>query len=232
MKKKVIALALGCTVAFGCAVGGTLAWLTDTTTEVKNTFTTSDISITLEETTGNEYNEYKMVPGDTFAKDPKVTVEKGSEECWLFVKVTENEGSWSALTDKNGKDIDVLGDLIKYTIASGWIGVPDHDGYYYRTVSANAENQPFYILAGTSPYTNGQITIDDSVTKTMMEMIDGKNADGTTNNNEQKPTLTFTAAAIQKANLDYPDGATTDDEKVATAWAQLPAAFTDAAQGE
>ena len=225
MKKRVIALALGCTVAFGCAVGGTLAWLTDSTDAVKNVFTTSDVDIELTEDTKthNEENQYnfKMVPGDTFAKDPKVTVTAGSENCWLFIHVEENEGSWSTLSETVFGASDTA--LLQYNIATGWIAVPDHAGYYYRTVSTNTENQSFYILAGTTPYTNGQITIDDSVTKTMMEMIDGKNADGTTNDDEQKPTLTFSAAAIQSANL--PDSGNNGVD-VNDAWAQLPAEFT------
>lgn len=39
-------------------IGGTLAWLTDTTEPVTNTFTYGDINITLAETT----EVYKMVP--------------------------------------------------------------------------------------------------------------------------------------------------------------------------
>ena len=46
MKKKTVALLLACVMALGVAVGGTLAWLTDTTQEVKNTFTDSNINIT------------------------------------------------------------------------------------------------------------------------------------------------------------------------------------------
>lgn len=219
MKKRVIALALGCTVAFGCAVGGTLAWLTDSTDAVTNTFTTSDINITLDEKTGDYY---KMVPGATLAKDPKVTVEANSEDCWLFVKVTENEGDWSTLKGENNDDIDVFDTLIKYNIAAGWTAVPDHAGYYYRTVSANTTaDQTFEILDGQVTVDgvtyNGVVTIDDSVTKEMMNAI-----------TTTQPTLTFTAAAIQQANLDYPENATTDGEKVATAWAQLPQKFTSA----
>ena len=103
MKKK-IALLMACVMAFGIAVGGTLAWLTDTTEEVKNTFTQSDVDITLAETTGPSY---KMVPGDTIAKDPKATVLADSEACWLFVKVVES-------TDKK------FGDYMTYEMAAGW----------------------------------------------------------------------------------------------------------------
>lgn len=55
-------------------IGGTLAWLTDTTEPVTNTFTYGDINITLAETT----EVYKMVPGNSISKDPSVTVESGA----------------------------------------------------------------------------------------------------------------------------------------------------------
>ena len=47
MNKKIIATVGACALCVGLGVAGTLAWLTDTTDEVKNTFTTSDIDITL-----------------------------------------------------------------------------------------------------------------------------------------------------------------------------------------
>ena len=82
MKKK-ITLLLSLVLAVAMGIGGTLAWLTAKTEAVKNTFTVGNINITLTETTTN----YKMVPGQTIAKDPKVTVKAGSEACWLFVKI-------------------------------------------------------------------------------------------------------------------------------------------------
>ena len=66
MKKKTLALVLALTLLVAGVVGGTLAWLTDQTAEVKNTFTVGDINIGLTETT----TDYKMVPGNTIAKDP------------------------------------------------------------------------------------------------------------------------------------------------------------------
>ncbi|MBQ3198940.1 MAG: hypothetical protein IJB67_01040 [Firmicutes bacterium] len=215
MKKKVIALALGCTVAFGCAVGGTLAWLTDTTTEVKNTFTTSDITITLTESvdTDNDGAEsFKMVPGHTIAKDPMVTVKANSEPCWLFIKVAESEGSWSTLTDSSSNDIVVWDSLLTYSVidgTEGWTAVDGKPGYYCRKVFANEADQNFYILAGSN---NGQVNVSEDVTKEMMTALNG---DG-----KEYPTLTFTAAAVQL----YATNGTEFD--VAGAWGKLPGAFT------
>ena len=144
MKKKALALVLALTLLVAGVVGGTLAWLTDQTAEVKNTFTVGDINIGLTETT----TDYKMVPGNTIAKDPTVTVKANSEACWLFVKVTES-------TD--------LKDFITYAIAEGWTALPGVDGVYYREVPASAADQTFSVLAGDA------VTVKSDVTRTMLE---------------------------------------------------------------
>lgn len=150
MKKKTLALVLALTLLVAGVVGSTLAWLTDQTAEVKNTFTVGDINIGLTETTA----DYKMVPGNTIAKDPTVTVKANSEACWLFVKVTES-------TD--------LTDFITYAIAEGWTALPGVDGVYYREVPASAADQPFSVLKGDA------VTVNSDVTKEMLTAKDFAN---------------------------------------------------------
>lgn len=148
MKKKTLALVLALTLLVAGVVGGTLAWLTDRTAEVKNTFTVGDINIGLTETT----TDYKMVPGNTIAKDPTVTVKANSEACWLFVQVTESEN---------------LDTFITYAIANGWTKLKS--GVYYREVSASDADQPFSVLAGNA------VTVKDTVTKEMLTAKDFTN---------------------------------------------------------
>ena len=150
MKKKTLALVLALTLLVAGVVGSTLAWLTDQTAEVKNTFTVGDINIGLTETT----TDYKMVPGNTIAKDPTVTVKANSEACWLFVKNTES-------TD--------LKDFITYAIAEGWTALPGVDGVYYREVPASAADQPFSVLKGDA------VTVNSDVTKEMLTAKDFAN---------------------------------------------------------
>ena len=150
MKKKTLALVLALTLLVAGVVGSTLAWLTDQTAEVKNTFTVGDINIGLTETT----TDYKMVPGNTYTKDPTVTVKANSEACWLFVKVTES-------TD--------LKDFITYAIAEGWTALPGVDGVYYREVPASAADQPFSVLKGDA------VTVNSDVTKEMLTAKDFAN---------------------------------------------------------
>lgn len=168
MKKKGLALVLALTLVVVGIVSGTLAWLTDTSDQVVNTFTTSDITVELAETT----NSYKMVPGCDIAKDPKATVKTGSEPCYLFVKLV-----------KSGNYNDYLED---YTVATDWTkltgtGVPDT--VYYRVVdgTTNTFGTAYDVLAGN------KVTVKGSVTKEMMNTLTAATY----------PTLTITAYASQ-----------------------------------
>lgn len=161
---KPMLIAMAVVLLLGCVTGGTLAWLTSTTGEVVNTFTVGDINITLDETT----SDYKMIPGYTIAKDPKVTVAANSEKCYLFVKVTESTN---------------FGDYMTYEMASGWTAVDGTTGVYYRVVETSTSAQDFSVLK------DNQVTVKDNVTKTMMDNI--------TKGTATAPTLTFQAAAVQ-----------------------------------
>ena len=102
---KSLVLVLTCVLLIGSAIGGTIAWLTADAGEVVNTFTESDIDITFSETLPDGQTA-QMVPGCTIAKNPTVKVEEGSEDCWLFVKITESTSP-------------ALDDYIAYAVALG-----------------------------------------------------------------------------------------------------------------
>lgn len=176
MKKKTIALILSCVLVLGCAIGGTIAWLTDKTAAIANTFTVGNVDIELTETTGENY---KMVPGTTITKDPTVTVKDGSEACWLFVKV---EKSTNASFDE----------FMNYDMAEGWTALTGVDGVFYRDVPSNAAVRSFSVLKDNT------VTVKSDVTKEEMDAL----------NDATRPTLTFTAYAVQQQGF-------TD---VATAW--------------
>lgn len=142
--KALVAL-LALVLVIGCSLGGTLAWLTDKD-EVTNTFTVGDINIKLEETTGEEY---KILPGTTIKKDPVVTVLKDSEDCWLFVKLTEE--NWCA--------------KVTYQCANGWTELSTGSKIYYRMVTASTSNQPFSVLKDDT------LTVSDTLTKAEINSI-------------------------------------------------------------
>lgn len=156
MKKKSLALVLALAMIVVCVVGGTLAWLIATTPEVKNTFTYGDINIKLEETDatvaadGSATKEFKMIPGYTIAKDPKVTVLAGSEKCYLFVKVVKSTNFDNFMT---------------CTIATGWTALDGVDGVYYRIVDTADMGTAYSVLA------NDKVTVKDTVTKAMLNAL-------------------------------------------------------------
>ena len=171
--KALVAL-LAFVLVIGCSLGGTLAWLTDETDEVTNTFTVGDINITLTETE----REYKILPGVNIPKDPKVSVEANSEACWLFVKV--DEVNWPPFTETSG------GRKVNYSIAYGWIPLDGKLGVYYREVNAEtAKNGETYGVL-----LNNEVTVSENLTKAEVNSI------------TTKPQLTFTAYAVQKEGVN------------------------------
>ena len=187
MKKTLLTIL--CTIIIcSCVMSVTLAYLVDKTDTVKNTFTIGNISITLEETKGEAGNSevgfinktFKMLPGKKYAKDPIVTVEAGSEACWLFIEVKKTTGF-----DKYMEcAIDVADDE--------WIALNGEDGVYYRAVSAVTADTPFTILKGEGEgeFKNGMVTIKSTLTNVDMIAVA-----------DNLPNITFTAYAVQQEGL-------------------------------
>ena len=218
---KSLALVLALVLLVGGVIGGTVAWLTADGGTVTNTFTESDIDIALSETKP-EKKTAPMVPGWTIDKDPKVTVEADSEDCWLFVKITES----------TNPDLDAY---ISYAIATGWETVQAEDAngeiVIGRKVYKDDVTKEFGILGAgsyTDPMGTDQDTNDDfpiswtadevcvkpSVTEDMMTAITG---DG-----KAQPTLSFQAYAVQlfKTNSNGDKNDTADEFTAAEAWAR------------
>lgn len=194
MKKKTAALFLALALVVGATIGGTIAWLTATTTPVVNTFTTSNIDITLNETDADKdgnanTNSYQMVPGYTIDKDPTVTVKAGSEKCYLFVKL-----------DKENNFDTYLSYNVKTTGEGAWTKLNNvSEEVYYRIVDASDLDQEFNVLAGgTKTFTefdpalpctwgDNQLLVNPTVTKEKMNEL----------NNQNYPKLIVTAYASQ-----------------------------------
>jgi hypothetical protein len=101
------------------------------TDSVVNVFTYGDINITLKETTGENY---KMVPGNTIAKDPKIIVLKDSEDCYLFVKVVNGISGIEVATDDGVTITEQL-------TAKGWINLTGDIWYYNTKVTLSDADQ-------------------------------------------------------------------------------------------
>ena len=103
-RSKALLLTLCAVVLVIATVFGTMAYLTSTD-EVVNTFTVGSVAIKLDEAKANpdgslvanadrvKANEYKLLPGHTYNKDPMVTVLKGSEPSYIKMTVTFSNAS-------------------------------------------------------------------------------------------------------------------------------------------
>lgn len=108
-KTKALLMSLCAVLLVAASVLGTMAYLTDSK-DVKNTFTVGNVTIKLDEAKVDEkgnlvknqddtlvdrvtQNEYKLLPGHTYVKDPTVTVLAPSVESYVRMKVTFNKAS-------------------------------------------------------------------------------------------------------------------------------------------
>lgn len=181
---KILTLVAAIALALACTAGATLAWLTDTTPEVKNVFTTADIGVTLTETfntdtdNDNKNDAWKaqLIPGYTYSKNPTVTVKADSVDCYLFVKFEETSNPSTYLTYTS-----------TLTTANGWTqgtgggeggnGVPTN--VWFREVTSSTSDQSWELLK------DNQVKISESLTKDSMPTA------------ENAPKLTYTAYASQ-----------------------------------
>ncbi len=111
MKKQYIKPAIALALVATVAIGGTLAYLTDQTDTVTNTFTTDEaIGITLKETV----RDYVLTPGTTLDKDPTITVD--ANESYVFIEVVETIPT-AALGESTTQY--TFADYVVYTINAG-----------------------------------------------------------------------------------------------------------------
>lgn len=218
--KKIIALVAALVLVLAIGIGGTLAYLTSTTETITNTFTIGKVNITLVEHKYDLNNpdekamvsgspmevkdgqSYKLIPGQEYFKDPTVTVKADSEDCYLFVKLEENNN-----TDLGG-DKGKIVEFTAFTVGEsetawtqgtgtgeGGNGIPTN--VWYRTVTSSTSDQSWNLLE------DNKVKINDELTNDNMPSTNSK------------PTLEFTAYAIQKAGFD------TGTKTVADAWKEL-----------
>jgi len=125
MNKKLIIVVTALALVLLMAIGGTLAYFTDTTENVENTFTMGKVALTLDEAKvgedgkvipgedrvqENDYTNTNMVPGYVYDKDPTIHVDEESEDAYLFLDMTFNKYSslfWVMAADA-AEDPDIL----------------------------------------------------------------------------------------------------------------------------
>lgn len=177
---KIAALIAAIVLVIGCTAGGTVAWLVSKPKPIVNVFTVGNINATLTETA----KEFKIVPGVNIAKDPVATVTANSEDCYLFVKLTEK--NWPAFTEADNTTRKV-----EYKIADGWTEL--EDGVYYRVVTkSDTEDQSYPVLK------DNKVTVSNTLTKEEANEMD------LAIKKTGAPELTVAVYAVQKVGMDSP----------------------------
>ena len=151
-KKNVLIVSLASLLALVTLVGGgTFAYLIGNTEDVVNNFNSNQVTVSISETTGYEYD---IVPGTSQSKDPKITVSNTAAAYLYSIVIDNTEG------------------LVGYEMADGWTLLSgwdtEHMKVYYREVEADATDKTFSVLK------NDQVTYDAAI-----ENSDMLNSDGT-----------------------------------------------------
>ena len=152
-RSKPLVLALCAVLLVVGTILGTVAYLQDTASVV-NTFTVGNVHLKLDEAVVDEKGEptggrtetgnaYHLLPGETYTKDPTVTVLKGSEESYVRMMLTLNCASeLDAIFAPNGA---VLTEIFKGYDATKWTYVDvtrgndntiTYEFRYFETVEA------------------------------------------------------------------------------------------------
>ena len=208
MKKRTIALFMAALMVFGATVGATIAWLTSTPDPVVNTFTVGDVVITLDEYDYDEdeylkdnvvstpessseevrdlANEYHLLPGKSYRKDPIVHVDELSENCYLFVTVVNEI-----------EDIEAAPTIESQIAANGWTHLGD--GLY---VYGEAD-EPEVVTAGDHIPVFENFTISEAVTNSELATYAPSTDDSASNSEETvSKKVEVTAYAIQAEGLE------------------------------
>lgn len=194
MKKNKVLLTVVCAVLLVAAsVMGTLAYLTSTD-EVKNTFSVGNVKITLDEAkvgadgkalTGDsaarvKSNDYKLLPGHEYDKDPVVHVDAASEDCYLFVKVVNEI---AAIEDSTNT-------IASQMAAKGWKALgTGYDNIYVYVGTATGATDPLAVAAGSDVTVFEKVKVDGSVNNATLAGYASK-------------TITVTAYAVQKDGFE------------------------------
>ena len=195
-RNKILLLALCMAALIAVSVLGTMAYLTAEDT-VTNTFTVGKVDIKLDEAKVNtdgslvgnadrvKANEYKLLPGHTYNKDPMVTVLSGSESSYVKMTVTFSKANeLDAIFAPTGAD---LTSIFNGFDAANWISKGNT-----KYTTANTRTYEFWykesVGAPTADVTLDalfdSITVPGTITGEQLKTIEGM-------------TITVNAYAIQ-----------------------------------
>ena len=205
--KKSALLCLCAIALMAATVLGTMAWLTDQASVV-NTMTVGKVDITVDEAKVNpdgtpvaganrvKENKYHLIPGQTYTKDPTMTVMKDSEKAYVRILVTVN--CYDKLTA-------IFGDsFLPQYFVSGW-----DNAVWVSTqeISEDAENNTatyeFRYKESVKPDGTSDVVLPALFTSfTIPGTLDGEDLESINN-----LKITVTGHAIQATGFDDDDAA-------------------------
>lgn len=199
-RSKALLLTLCAVLLVAASVLGTMAYLTSTD-EVTNTFTVGEVKIKLDEAKANpdgslvanadrvKANEYKLLPGHTYNKDPMVTVLSDSESSYVKMTVTFSKANeLDAIFAPGGADLtSIFTSIFNGYDAAKWIAKGNtkdatantrtYEFWYKETVGAPTADVALDALFDS-------ITVPGTITNEQLATIEGM-------------TITVNAYAIQ-----------------------------------
>lgn len=195
-RSKALLLTLCAVLLVAASVLGTMAYLTSTD-EVTNTFTVGEVKIKLDEAKANpdgslvanadrvKANEYKLLPGHTYNKDPMVTVLSGSESSYVKMTVTFSKANeLDAIFAPGGADLtsifngyDAAKWIAKGNTKDATANTRTYEFWYKETVCAPTADVALDALFDS-------ITVPGTITNEQLATIEGM-------------TITVNAYAIQ-----------------------------------
>lgn len=187
-RSKALVLTLCAVLLVVATVMGTMAYLTSTDS-VTNTFTVGKVALTLDEAKVNldgtevanadrvRVNEYKLIPGHTYTKDPTVHVTAGSEDSYIFVKVENGIANYEAATETAEGGYKNIAAQIA---AKSWTALTDVDNVYYKEYTSKTTQENLVVFEN-------------------FKIADNANANDNWNNiTAQNTKIIVTAYAVQK----------------------------------
>lgn len=224
MKKKVALTAAAVALVGTLAVGGTLAWFTDTETAT-NVVTMGKVDILLKEDGGTDGNkvtspeglEYKNVmPGDKFQK--AVSIENKGNDAYVRVKIVVS-----------GNDVILKSLVDKKVVDSKEEPNKDNDITFLKKVDNEFNALDLNWTKGTInsedvcyAYVPTFLLSDEKTEETIFDKIQIPGAEWGNEYVDQKFNIKVVADAIQSKNFDDADAAFTKFDKVDADKVDLP----------
>ena len=236
--KKMLALVMALTLLVGGVIGGSLAWLISTPKAVVNTFTAGRLAITLDEAKTNidgepvdaqgnvvelsaaprvDNNEYKLMPGHTYHKDPTIHVQPNSEASYVFA-IVDSQLSEYGLEGYEELDLD----------NDNWSET------FFESIKDQMRNHGtwgfFYISDGSSvtPVYYQKVDATDAETTVDLKLFDYVHILSTADNdliaNNDNHKITITAFACQQDGFSSAEAAWNNNFTAHGGKADLPKA--------